>query len=222
MIPLDIFSDPVCPWCHIGKAHLDRAVAAAGGSPFAMRWRMFRLNPDMPPDGMDRRAYLEAKFGGPEGAAQVLDRIAEAGRAAGLSMRLDEIPRTPATLDAHRLIHWAAAADAQEAVADALFRAYFERLEDISDHAVLAGVAEAAGLERPVVERLLAGDADLETLEEEEAAAREMGITGVPCFIIQGRFVLEGAQPAETWQKVIAEIAGALRAEENGEPGENR
>jgi len=209
MITLDIVSDPICPWCYIGKHKLDLALAELGSNPFDISWRMFRLNPDMPPEGVDRRTYLEGKFGGPEGAARVYGQIAAAGEAAGLSMKLDDITRTPATLDAHRLIHWARATGNQTAVVQQLFSRYFERGEDISDHAVLLDTAESACMERPVIERLLSGDADRDVLEKEEAAARETGITGVPCFIIGGRYVLQGAQDTGTWKRVIGEL-GAL------------
>ncbi len=220
MIPLDILSDPICPWCHIGMARLDAAVAEAGADPFRRRWRMFRLNPDMPPEGMDRRAYLEAKFGGPEGAAEVYGRIAETAADARLEVEFDRIARTPNTLDAHRLLLWAEAEDAQDAVARALFDAYFARGLDISEHPVLLDIAERAGLDRGVVARLLEGRSDIGALEAEEAEARQMGVSGVPCFVINGRYVLQGAQETETWVRVIRELEAslaALRAEGSAE-----
>lgn len=212
MVPLDIISDPICPWCYIGKVRLDQAIAAAGRNPFDIRWRMFRLNPDMPPEGMDRAEYLAAKFGGAENAAQVYERVRREAAASGLELRLERIARTPNTLDAHRLIRWAGSTGDQSAVVSELFHRYFEAGEDISDHAVLLDVAETAGMEREVVERLLAGDADRAELEAEEQAARQMGVTGVPCFIIGGRYVVQGAQPTETWMRIIEEIDQALAA----------
>jgi predicted DsbA family dithiol-disulfide isomerase len=217
MIPLDILSDPVCPWCYIGKRRLDLALAETGLSPFAIRWRMFRLNPEMPREGMDRRDYLEAKFGGPEKAAEVYARIAEAAEASGLALALDRIERTPDTTDAHRVLHWAAAEGAAHAAAEALFRRYFVEGRDISEPAVLADAAEEAGMERAVVARLLEGEADREALLEEERAAREMGVTGVPCFVINGRHVLQGAQERDTWASVIRELDAALTARPGGE-----
>jgi predicted DsbA family dithiol-disulfide isomerase len=159
---------------------------------------------------MDRRAYLEAKFGGPEGAAEVYGRIAEIARADGLDVDLDAIERTPQTLDAHRLIRWAEAENVADRVADALFDAYFRLGRDISDHGVLADIAEGAGMDRVATERLLAGVADVDTLVEEEAGAREMGVAGVPCFVVQGRYVIQGAQDEDTWVRVIEEIIEAL------------
>lgn len=213
MVPLDILSDPICPWCYIGKARFDAAVRQTGRNPFKLSWRMYRLNPEMPREGMDRRAYLEGKFGGPRRAAEVYGQIAEAARASGLDLDLDGIERTPQTLDAHRLIHWALAEDRQTEVVDALFRRYFEAGEDISDAGVLADAAAEAGLDRSVIARLLEGDADTAAIEEAEAQARKMGVRGVPCFVINARYVLQGAQETSTWVRVIEELDAALEAD---------
>ncbi|GIX14338.1 MAG: polyketide biosynthesis protein [Paracoccaceae bacterium] len=206
MIPLDILSDPICPWCMIGKANLDRALAEAGRNPFAIRWRAFRLNPDMPPGGMDRRAYLRAKFGREDGA-QAYARVREAARAAGVEMNLDAIARVPDTTDAHRLIRWAHGAGVQATVVQALFDAYFREGRDIGDHAELAAIAGAAGMDAGLLARLLAGDADREAVIAEDSQARALGIGGVPTFILAGRHVVQGARPAGDWRRIIAELA---------------
>ncbi len=213
MVTLDIISDPICPWCYIGKARLDQAIAETGRDPFEVSWRIFQLNPDMPPEGMDRQEYLQAKFGGKEGAERVYSQVRRSAAETGLELKFDAIKRTPNTFDAHRLIRWAATGGHQPAVVKQLFQRYFENGEDISDHAILLDVAEAAGMARTVVAELLAGDADRETLSEEEQAARRMGVGGVPCFIVGGRYVLQGAQDVATWKKVIAEVAGAPAGE---------
>ena len=207
MVKLDILSDPICPWCYIGKAHLDRALEAHPDHPFAIEWHPFQLNPDMPPEGMDRRAYLEAKFGGPEGAAQVYGRIADAARAAGLSIDFDAIQRTPSTLDAHRLIHWAGLEGRQTAVVTRLFKAYFEAGQDIGDRNVLLDIAEGVGLDRAMIERLLDSDADREDIRARDAHARARGVTGVPTFVVANAHVLPGAQPPELWEQVLTELA---------------
>jgi len=207
MIQLDIISDPICPWCYIGKTRLDRALAAAASNPFRIVWRMFRLNPDMPAEGMDRRAYLEAKFGGPEGAERVYGAIDSAGRDEGIDWNLDRIGRAPQTLDAHRLIRWAAAEGADQRVVDAIFRAYFHDGEDISDTETLVRIGSDAGLDADVVRQLLSGDADRKELEAEEQEARSMGVNGVPCFVIGGRHVVQGAQDSDTWGRIISELA---------------
>jgi predicted DsbA family dithiol-disulfide isomerase len=210
MVTLDIISDPICPWCYIGKARLDAAIAETGLNPFRITWRIFELNPEMPPQGMERQAYLAAKFGGAEGAERVYSRVRQEAERSGLELHLERIRRTPNTFDAHRLIRWAHASGAQNEVAGGLFRRYFEDGADISEHGVLLDAAEAAGMEREVVARLLAGDADREALREEEAAIRRMGVSGVPCFVIAGRYVLHGAQETGTWKQVLAELDAAL------------
>jgi predicted DsbA family dithiol-disulfide isomerase len=209
MVQLDIISDPICPWCYIGKAQLDRAIAETGANPFDIGWRIFQLNPDMPREGMERKRYLEAKFGGTERARAVYQRVEAAAAEAGLEVHFDRIPKTPNTMDAHRLIRWSRTTGNQSALVDLLFRRYFAEGADISDHEVLLEAAEQVGMERAIVGRLLASDADLDLLHEEEAAARRMGVNGVPCFIVGGRYVLQGAQPAETWASVIRELATA-------------
>ncbi len=210
MIRLDIFSDPVCPWCHIGKAQLDRALEARPDHPFTVEWHPFQLNPDMPPEGMDRRAYLEAKFGGKAAAAEVYARIDATARDAGLEIDWASIDRTPNTLDAHRLIHWAGLEGGQTAVVAALFRAYFREGRDIGDRDVLAELGTRAGLDRDVTRRLLDSEADIDAIRTRDAHARERGITGVPCFIVANQHVLPGAQPTDLWTQAIDEITAKL------------
>ena len=207
MIRLDILSDPICPWCYIGWTGLVRALEASGDNPFALEWHPFQLNPDMAPEGMDRTAYLEAKFGGPEGAAQVYGRIADHAKGMGLELDFDGIKRTPNTLDAHRLIHWAGLEGRQTPVVVALFKAYFQEGRDIGDHGVLLDIADAQGLDRAMTERLLKGDADAEDIRARDAHARSRGVTGVPTFLLAQQHVLPGAQPQEVWARVLKDIA---------------
>ncbi|MCR9148780.1 MAG: DsbA family oxidoreductase [Rhodobacteraceae bacterium] len=207
MITLDIFSDPVCPWCYIGKARLDRALEARPDHPFRVEWHPFQLNPEMPAGGMDRASYLEAKFGGRDGAVRAYAPVAEAAEEAGLAMNLAGIARTPNTLDAHRLIHWAGLEGRQTPVVAALFRAYFAEGRDIGAAAVLADIGAAAGLDRAMLEMLLAGEADRAEIAARDAHARARGVRAVPTFIVGGRHAVEGAQPPELWLRVIDELA---------------
>ncbi len=206
MIRLDIFSDPVCPWCLIGKAHLDAAVAASGRQPFAIAWHPFQLNPDMPPEGCDRHAWLAARFGA-ERLAAMTARVEGFAAEAGLDLDAGLPPRIPNTLDAHRLIHWAGVEGVQEAVVAALFRAYWFDAADIGDHLTLAGIAGAAGMDRAAVLRLLATDADRDTVAARETHARDRGISAVPTFIVADRHVVSGAQPRALWTQVIDELS---------------
>jgi len=210
MIRLDIFSDPICPWCLIGKTLLDRALESRPDHPFAVAWHPFQLNPDMPPGGMDRRAYLEAKFGGKAQAVEVYARVAEAARNAGLEINFEAMDRTPNTLDAHRLIHWAGLEGRQNAVVDALFRAYFREGRDIGDAAVLAQIGAAAGMDGDVMARLLATDADRDDLIARDRDARQKGVSAVPTFLVAQQYVLSGAQPVALWQQAIDDIAAQI------------
>ncbi len=214
MIQLDIISDPICPWCYIGKAKLDRALEATPDHPFDIHWRAFQLNPDMPPEGMGRREYLERKFGGREGANRVYSAIETAAAEAGVKVDFARMERTPNTVDAHRLIRWARTTGNQSAVVNQLFRRYFQEGEDISDREVLVKVAETAGMEAPVVEALLASDADRDEVLAEDAKAREMGVGGVPTFLLAGKYVLQGAQETEVWLRVLDELRELSTAEE--------
>ncbi|WP_137700508.1 DsbA family oxidoreductase [Marimonas lutisalis] len=211
MVKLDIISDPICPWCFIGKAQLDRALESRPEHPFEIEWHPFQLNPDMPPEGMDRRAYLEAKFGGKEAAFQAYQPVVEHAKKAGVNIEFDKIARTPNTLDAHRLIHWAGIEGRQTPVVAALFRAYFQDGRDIGDREVLADIADSAGMDAGVVLRLLETEEDKAGLLDKEKGFREMGVRSVPTFIINGQHAVPGAQPVELWQKVIDEISEQIR-----------
>lgn len=206
MIKLDIFSDPVCPWCYIGKANLDRALEAAPDHPFDIEWHPFQLNPGMPVAGVDRAEYLEAKFGGKARAVEIYARVEQAAREAGLAIDFSSISRMPNTLDAHRLIHWAGLEGRQTAIVSALFRAYWREGRDIGDPATLIQIATAAGMDAALTTRLLATDEDSEAIKARDIHARERGVTGVPCFIIANQYVVSGAQPPQVWTDVIAEL----------------
>ncbi len=209
MVKLDIMSDPICPWCYIGKTNLDRALAQMPDHPFTIEWHPFQLNPDMPQEGMDRRTYLEGKFGGKEAAVKAYMPVAEHGESAGLELRLDDIQRTPNTINAHRLIHWAGIEGRQTAAVSALFRAYFNEGRDIGETEVLGDIADGIGLDASVILRLLDTDADIEDIRARDTAAREMGITSVPTFIVAGQHAVPGAQPTDLWLKVLSELREA-------------
>lgn len=209
---LDIFSDPICPWCYIGKARLWAALEQRPDHPFVIEWHPFMLNPAMPPEGMDRREYLVTKFGGTEGLAKAYVPIQETAEALGLPFNLGAIERTPSTLDAHRLIHWAGLEGRQNAAVDGLFKAYFVEGRDIGDRAVLTGIAGEAGLDAAMIARLLDSDADREAIQTRDSEMRARGLGGVPAFIIGRKYVVQGAQPTEVWLNIIDELAQAAAA----------
>ena len=203
MIRLDIFADPVCPWCLIGKVELDRALESRPEHPFAITWHPFRLNPQLPEAGVDRIDYLRAKLG--ENAQEASRMVAE--RAAAMGLDLNPSPREPNTSDAHRLMHWAGLEGAQTRVMSGLLRAHWQEARDIGDAGELARIAEDAGMDRSLVTRLLAGDADRAEVNQREAHARQRGIGSVPTFIVADTHVINGAQPAALWQQVIDELS---------------
>lgn len=206
MIKIDIISDPICPWCFIGKTRLDRAFEANPTHDFVIEWHPFQLNPTMPAEGMERREYLEAKFGGQQGAFDVYNQIDKTARETGIEMNFGGIKRTPNTIDAHRLIHWAGIEGKQNAVVDRLFKAYFMEGRDISEHSVLTRIATAVGMDTDAIRRLLESDADADDIKARDADARRRGIQGVPAFVIANEYVVQGAQPIETWDTIIKEI----------------
>jgi predicted DsbA family dithiol-disulfide isomerase len=212
---IDIVSDAICPWCWIGKRHLEGALAALAdeGERFEVHWRPFQLNPDMPPEGVERAAYRAAKFGSLERSRELDAQVAAAGAAAGLEFRFDRQRRTPNTVDAHRLLRRAGEAGGpalQEAVVEALFRAYFEDGRDIGDRAVLAEVADAAGLDGAAA--LLATEEGAAEVRAEDAGFRGLGISGVPSFALAGHVLFSGAVPAERMADAFRRALAVLRA----------
>lgn len=200
---IDIVSDTICPWCFIGKRRLERALTERPDLDVQIGWRPFQLNPDMPPEGMDRQAYLAAKFGGETRAKRTYAPVLAAAEGEGIAIDYDRIRKTPNTLASHRLIRWAAAYDAQYQVVEQLFRRYFLEGQDISDHTVLTQVARDAGMDADLVAVWLAEGRDIDIIRNEDKVAREMGIRGVPCFIFDRRYALSGAQDPEVILQVL-------------------
>ncbi len=212
-VKLDILSDPICPWCFIGKTHLETALQSLDRNPFVIEWHPFQLNPDMPAEGMDRRAYLEGKFGGKEAAIRAYAPVVEHAEKAGLNINFEGMKRTPNTFDAHRLIHWAGIEHKQTDAVTALFDAYFVQTRDIGDHEVLADIADAIGMDASVVLKLLQSDADRDDIRQRDQHSRQMGVNSVPTFIVAGKHAVPGAQPPDLWVQVISEIQQSLDSE---------
>ena len=214
MVKLDIISDPICPWCYIGKTNLDRALEQIPDHPFTIEWHPFQLNPTMPLEGMDRRAYLEDKFGGKDGAVKAYAPVVQAAEAAGLNIDFAGMKRTPNTINAHRLIHWAGIEGRQTFVVHRLFEAYFRDARDIGDAYVLTDIADGCEMDASVVSKLLDSDADIEDIQKRDAHSREMGISSVPTFIVANQHAVPGAQPTEMWLKVMGDIMAQIEAAE--------
>ncbi|HYF57507.1 MAG TPA: DsbA family oxidoreductase [Burkholderiaceae bacterium] len=205
---IDVVSDVVCPWCWIGKRQLEAALESlpAAERP-VVRWHAFQLNPDLPPGGIDRREYLERKFGGAERAAQIYARVREAGRTVGLALDFDRIERQPNTLDAHRLIAWAQERGDADPLVEALFRAYFVEGRYTGDPAVLAAIAGEAGFDAAAARAMLDGDDLREEIAESDRRMRESGIGGVPFFVFDRRLAVSGAQGTAALKDALAQSA---------------
>jgi predicted DsbA family dithiol-disulfide isomerase len=196
-IEVQLIADLACPWCHIGLARLNRARAARPDLPVRVRWWPFMLNPQLPPDGMDRAAYVRLKFGGEAAARQVYDRIREAGRQDGIEFAFERMTRTPSTLAAHRLILHGEEKGRGEPLIVELFKALLERGEDIGQLERLVEIAATAGLEPPEVAEFLEGRERAGDVVAAHQRAEKLGVRGVPVFVVGGRHVISGAQPPE-------------------------
>lgn len=205
-IPLDVVSDVMCPWCYIGKRRLEQALAATAGVDIDVRWRPFQLDATIPEGGMDRKEYLANKFNGPEGADKVYEAVREAGAAEDIPFDFDAITRSPNTINAHRVIRWSHSVGMQDQVVEALFKSYFVDGGDLTDNKVLVGVATTAGMDGEIIERLINSDADIEETKNEIALAQQMGVTGVPTFIVGQKYAIVGAQGPEVIAGAIAKV----------------
>ena len=213
-LSIDIVSDVVCPWCYIGKRKLETALARRAGNDarrVQVRWLAFQLNPDIPAAGVDRRSYLEQKFGGPERAKQIYARIKAAGDEVGIPFDFERIVRQPNTVNAHRLIAWAQDLDlkAADALIERLFRAYFVNGINIGDIDALATLAGEAGFDATAARAWLASAAGRTAIEAEERHARALGVTGVPFFVFDQRLAVSGAQPPEVLLEAIEQAETA-------------
>jgi len=214
-VTIDLVSDVVCPWCYLGKARLELAIAEVQDEVGVdVNWRPYQLNPDIPPEGVDQKAYLEEKLGGAEAVARGHEMLTKLGAEVGIHYDFAAIRIGPNTLDAHRLLHWASmeGREVQDRVATALFKANFEEGRNVGDHAVLAEIAESCGMDRKLAENLLASDADRDTILGEIEAAQKMGVTGVPFFIIDGQYAISGAQTPDVLASALRDVA-KLKAE---------
>lgn len=201
---IDVYSDVICPWCYVGKRRLERArQRMADRVDVKVNWRPFQLNPTLAREGMDRRAYLEAKFGTVEAYGQLEEQVSAAGSEEGISFAFEKIARTPNTFLAHRLIWHAGEQGCQDAVVESLFRGFFEEGADLGSPAVLAQLAERAGLQAGGFLRSDEGTAEVQS---EEAVSRRLGIRAVPYFVLDHGYGISGAQPAEVFVAAIATV----------------
>ena len=218
-LTIDVVSDVVCPWCYIGKRRLEEALAqlreVEPDLPVDVRWHPFQLNPDLPPEGADRREYLERKFGGPQRAKEIYARVEAAGATVGIPFAFGAIERQPNTLEAHRLIAWAQTRPEgdPDALVESLFKAYFIEGLYLGDREVLVARASAAGFDADDARTMLESQELVEAVVNADRHARELGVSGVPFFIIEGTTAVSGAQEAATLLDAIRKARRADKTE---------
>ena len=202
-LSIEVVHDLVCPWCYLGVQRLLRTLWRRPDIAYEIAWHPFLLNPDMPRTGMSRGDYVVRKFGGEDRARRLYASITEIGRAEGLTFRFERIRRTPSSIDAHRLVRFAAAAGRADDLEMALFAAHFSEGLDIGAHAVLTALAASVGLDPRAAQTFLEGDAEHATVQSENLRAHRLGINGVPCFVLAGRHAIAGAQESKVIERLL-------------------
>jgi predicted DsbA family dithiol-disulfide isomerase len=217
-IGIDVYSDLVCPWCYIGKRRLEQALLRLSEQNIAAmpNWRAFQLNPDLPDAGVARKDYVETKFGGAQRAVEIYARVAAVGNEVGIPFQFEKIPRQPNTINAHRLIGYAGDAGKQDALVEALFRAFFLEFRDINAVDSLSDIAAGAGLDRTATHAYLSSEQGADNVRQEDARARQLGISGVPFFVFGGKYAVSGAQDADVLLQAYQQAARELAAERLG------
>ncbi|MBO39772.1 MAG: hypothetical protein CMM75_11450 [Rhodospirillaceae bacterium] len=201
---IEIVSDTICPWCFVGKRRFELALKLRPQAGLSLTWRPYQLNPTMQREGVDRKTYLASRFGDLEHAERVNTRLRKVGKEVGINFQFDEISVTPNTVNSHRLIQFAKTNNAKEIdVVEELFKAYFQKSENIGDTTVLSDIAVRAGLDAQKFKNYLLSDTDRAYILEQDAEMRRGGITSAPCFIIEGKYVVSGAQAPEIFHQIF-------------------
>lgn len=207
-LPIAIVSDIVCPWCFIGKARLEAALRAHGLTDrVAITWLPYELNPDMPEEGMDRTAYLDAKFG-PGKRKEIELRLSEAALESGVTFNWGRVTKSVNTRRAHMLVAAASTVQQGSEMTAALFRAYFQEGRDVGDLETLVAIAVEQGFDEQSARDELDNEELRETIIGLEAHAQKVGVTGVPFFIIDGKLAVSGAQTGDVWAQVFQQVLG--------------
>jgi predicted DsbA family dithiol-disulfide isomerase len=207
-VRIEVYQDTVCPWCRIGKRHLELALADWQGEPVAVAHRPFFLDPAIPATGYPFRDYMRAKGGGRVPLEQFFAMPRERGKEVGLTFDFEAIGKAPNTSLSHQLIALAPE-ETRDAVIDAVYAAYFEHGRDIGDLDVLVAIAAEQGLEAEAMRAQLAAGAARDQVEAAVAEAQAMGITGVPFFVIDGRYAFSGAQPPAAIRRMLQQVTAA-------------
>ena len=202
---IEFIIDTICPWCYIGKRRLEYALRDENITEYTIDWRPFLLNPDMPRDGVDRKVYLATKFGGRNSARRVSDVIATTGALTGIDFNFEQIATTPNSVDSHRLIRYALrnAPERADALVEAIFQSFFLDAQNIGDTEVLTAIAASQGFDRRDVETYFLSGEDVGAIENENLLVHRLGVSGVPCYILNKRYALSGAQEPEILRRLI-------------------
>ena len=211
---IEVFSDLICPWCFIGKRRLDRALGTLDGH-VRVRWRPFQLYPDLPVAGVDRAAFYKARFGADTDARKIGERIGAEALEAGITLGFDRMNKVPNTLAGHRLVSFFDDDPRQHALMDELFRAYFCEGRDLGDVDVLTDIAVGQGGQRETIRARLCSDEGVKSVLTQVQGAYNAGLSGVPYFVLDGKFGIPGAQSAETMAQLIERARSRLA---EGEP----
>jgi predicted DsbA family dithiol-disulfide isomerase len=203
-ITVDVVSDVCCPWCYLGKRRLERAIERLNDVNVVVTYRPFQLDPTIPAEGVDRRAYMRAKFGDGGRIDEIHAHLAKLGATEGIEYDFEAIKISPNSFNAHRQLRWAAEAGLQVSMKERLMSLFWTEGADIGDLDVLAAAANAVGLDGGSIRARLAGDDDRESVAAEIAQFQRMGVTGVPTFILERKYAVSGAQE-------VAVLADALR-----------
>ncbi len=202
-VKIDVFFDPICPWCYIGMRRLKRALAMRPAVEARLKWRPFLLNPDMPTAGMTRDAYLLVKFGTENRVRRLLGALEQHGQSESIDFNFDDIGHTPSTVGAHRMVRFASDYHMGTEMVEALFDAFFVRAMDIGDMETLSQLGREVGLDAMLIDDFLDTSADMEWVVEENAKAHRLGINGVPCYLINDQFAVQGAQAPDVLVRMI-------------------
>jgi len=200
---IDVFFDPICPWCFIGKRRLQRALGLRSAISATLTWRPFMLNPEMPPAGMERNAYLINKFGTESRVRRLLGALEATGQSEEIAFQFDRIHHTPNTVNAHRLVHYAGEFGLAESVVERLYCAFFQEGRDIGDLDELCAIGRSVSLESSSLDAYLDSCTDVSWVREQNSLAHRMGVNGVPCFLVDGELALQGAQPPEVLARLL-------------------
>ncbi|WP_237151674.1 DsbA family oxidoreductase [Oryzibacter oryziterrae] len=209
---LDVIVDVVCPWCFLGKRRLDAAMEELPDIDFSIAYRPYQLDPNLPKAGAERQAYMRGKFPDRNALDEAHARLTDMGRDVGIAYAFDAIPTVPNTLDAHRLIRWAQEAQLGDEMVEHLFKLYFEDAADLTQQDVLIAAAETVGLDEDEVTMKLDDGADVEIVKADIAHASALGISGVPCIIVDRKFAISGAQSSDILVQAFGKIAAELQA----------